>query len=74
MTELISESTFRLLITIGTGGLGVVWVVHDVLFLSRLRGKDLRDPLLRDQRFGYVMGIVIAVIGVVGMLRFNGVV
>lgn len=74
MNELVPEPVFRALVTIATGGLSAVWVVHDLLFLSRLRGKDRQDPLVRDQRFGYVMGIVMGVIGVVGMLRYNGVV
>ena len=33
-----------------------------------------RDPLVRDRRFGYAMGIVIGLIGVVGCLRFHDVV
>ena len=74
MNELISETAFRVFVTASTGGLSAIWVVHDVLFLARLRGADRRDPLVRDQRFGYVMGIVMGIIGVVGMLRYNGVV
>jgi hypothetical protein len=74
MNELISDTAFRVLITAATGGFSALWVVHDVLFLARLRGADRRDPLVRDQRFGYVMGIVMGLIGVVGALRYNGVV
>lgn len=74
MNELVSETTFRVLITIATGGFSAIWVAHDVLFLARLRGADRTDPLVRDQRFGYVMGIVMGIIGVVGALRYNGVV
>jgi hypothetical protein len=32
-----------------------------------------RDALVADQRFGYAMGVVIGVLGVIGTLRFNGV-
>ncbi|HET9620071.1 MAG TPA: hypothetical protein VFP84_01805 [Kofleriaceae bacterium] len=74
MNELVPEGVFRFLITLATGGFSALWVVHDILFLARLRGKDTRDPLIRDQRFGYVMGIVMGLIGVVGALRYNGVV
>jgi hypothetical protein len=70
---LVSDSTFRILLSVITGGVGGAWAIHDIVFIARLRGADRRDPLVADQRFGYVMGIVIGIIGVVGTLRFNGV-
>jgi hypothetical protein len=70
---LFSDGTFKLLLSVITGGVGGLWAIHDVVFIARLRGADRRDPLVADQRFGYVMGIVIGIIGVVGTLRFNGV-
>ena len=69
---LVSETTFRILLSLATGGLAAYWVVHDVVFLARLR-RAPRDASFGDQRFGYVMGIVIGVLGVTGTLRFNGV-
>lgn len=73
MMNLVTETTFRILLSVITGGVAGAWAIHDLLFLARLRGTDRRDPLVADQRFGYVMGIVIGLIGVVGTLRFNGV-
>jgi hypothetical protein len=73
MTELVSDDTFRLLLSVITGGFGGVWAIHDIVFLARLRGANRRDPLVGDQRFGYAMGIIIGMIGVVGTLRYNGV-
>jgi hypothetical protein len=70
---LFSEPTFRLLLSVITGGIGGAWAIHDIVFLARLRGADRRDPLVADKGFGYAMGIVIGTIGVVGTLRFNGV-
>jgi len=70
---LVADETFRLLLSLITGVVAGAWAVHDVVFIARLRGADRRDPLVRDQRFGYAMGIVIGMIGVVGTLRFNGV-
>jgi hypothetical protein len=64
---------FRLVISLLAGGVGGVWAIHDVVFLARLRGANHRDPLVADQRFGYAMGIIIGMIGVVGTLRYNGV-
>ena len=37
-------------------------------------GDALSDPVIRDKHFGYVMGIAIGVIGVLGCLKFHGVV
>jgi hypothetical protein len=76
MTEL-PDGVFRLLISLFTGGFAGVWLVHDLLFLARIvrqRGAGRRDPLVGDQAFGYAIGIVIGVIGLVGTLRFNGVI
>lgn len=75
MTEL-PDGVFRFLISLFTGGFSGAWVIHDLLFLARVRRHrraGRRDPLIADQVFGYVMGIVIGVVGVVGTLRFNGV-
>ena len=70
---LVPDSTFRLLISLITGVVAGAWTVHDLVLIVRLRGKGHRDPLVADQRFGYAMGILIGVIGIVGTLRFNGV-
>jgi hypothetical protein len=70
---LVSDPAFRLFLSAITGGVAAVWIVHDLVLIARLRGADRRDPLVADKRFGYAMGIVIGVIGVIGTLRFNGV-
>jgi hypothetical protein len=70
---LVSDGVFHLCLTAITGGVAAVWFVHDLVLIARLRGTDRRDPLVRDKRFGYAMGVVIGMIGVIGTLRFNGV-
>jgi hypothetical protein len=70
--NLVPDPVFRLLLSVVTGGVAGLWVIHDLVFLIRLRGVR-RDPRVGDQRFGYAMGILIGTIGVVGTLRFNGV-
>ena len=70
---LMSEPMFRAIISVLTAGVGGLWVIHELVLMNRLRGKSLQDPLVRDQWFGYFIGIAIGVIGVVGTLRFNGV-
>lgn len=72
MTEL-PDGVFRLLLSVLTGGLAGAWLIHDLVLLARLRRTDRRDGLIRDQRFGYLIGIVIGAIGLVGTLRFNGI-
>jgi hypothetical protein len=71
VTEL-PDGVFRLLLSVLTGGFAAMWLIHDLILLVRLRG-DRRDPLIGDKRFGYVVGITIGVIGIVGTLRFNGI-
>jgi uncharacterized membrane protein len=71
--NLVSDGAFHAFISVLTGGFAAIWTVHDVIFLARTRGARRGDPLIGDQRFGYVMGIVIGVVGVIGTLRFNGV-
>ncbi|HEX3760244.1 MAG TPA: hypothetical protein VHW23_16115 [Kofleriaceae bacterium] len=76
MTELLPDGAFRAVLSLLTGGLAGTWMIHDILFLARVarhRGARRRDPLAADQMFGYMIGIVIGVIGLVGTLRFNGI-
>jgi hypothetical protein len=67
---LMSDWAFRLFLSLITGGVAAFWVIHDLVLIARLRG---RGPLVADKRFGYAMGIVIGMLGVIGTLRFNGV-
>jgi len=71
MTE-VSHGVFRLLLSIVAGGSAGMLLVADSVRLARLPGARRRDPLLGDKRFGYVIGIVIGAIGLVGTARFNG--
>ena len=70
---LVSDTVFRWFLSAITGGVAGLWLIHDVVLIARLRGAGRRDPLVADKRFGYAMGIVIGTIGVIGTLRFNGV-
>ena len=75
MTEL-PDGVFRALISLCTGGFAGAWLIHDLLLLARAarhRRNGRGDRLLADQMFGYVVGIAIGGVGLVGTLRFNGV-
>lgn len=71
--NVMSASAFDWFITLVTGGVAGAWFVYDAVNLARARGLDGTDPKVRDRRFGYVMGMIIGVIGVVGALKFQGV-
>lgn len=71
--DLVPVDVFNWILTAMTGIFAAAWLVYDLRNLTTLRGKDFADPLIRDRRFGYLMGIAIAVIGLVGVLRFHGV-
>lgn len=69
----LPDGVFHALLSVLTGGAAGAWLVHDAVLLARLPRAERarRDPLVRDKRFGYAMGIVIGLVGVVGTLRFN---
>ena len=72
MNELVNPTVFKALLSLATGGLAGVWLVYDAFNLWRTRGADRSDPIVRDKRFGYVIGMAIGVIGLIGVARFNG--
>ncbi len=58
-------------VTTITLALSGAWLVYDLRNLWRLRGADGKDPLVHDKRFGYVIGIVTALIGILGVVRYH---
>lgn len=66
-----SPSTFRWILTILILA-GSLWALFDVVKLARTRGKNARDPLVGDERFGYLIGIAIGLFGISGILRYHG--
>ena len=73
MNELMSPEAFRWFLTGITGVVAFLWIFYDLYNLSRLRGKDPADPVVRDKRFGYLIGMLVGVVGTVGVLRFHDV-
>lgn len=69
--NILSPTFVTWFVTIGTMALSVVWLVYDTRNLLRLRGADRKNPLVRDKLFGYVIGIITAIIGIVGVLRYH---
>jgi hypothetical protein len=73
VTEIVSHDVFKWILTILTGGLAGAWFIYDSRNLLKTWSADRRDPLVRDKLFGYVIGILIGVVGVVGCLRYHDV-
>jgi len=74
MNEVMSPTAFKWFLTVLTGGLAGAWLVYDSINLIRARKLDRRDGVVRDKHFGYVMGMAIGVIGLVGCLLFHDVI
>jgi hypothetical protein len=68
----MTENQFRWFLTLVTGGVSAIWFLSDARKLIRTGNKDGADPTVRDQRFGYTMGLLIAMIGMVGSAMFMG--
>jgi len=71
--NVMSDTQFKWFLTLAVGLLAGVWLVYDAVNLARSQRADDRDPVVGDRRFGYVIGMVIGAIGLVGVLRFHGV-
>ena len=71
MNELVSDLVFRWFLTLMTGVVAGTWFVYDAFNLWRTRRGDRRDPVIRDKLFGFLIGIVIGSIGVLGCLRYQ---
>lgn len=74
MNDPMSPEAFKWFLTFLTGGLAGAWVIYDSFNLFRTRNLDRSDSVVRDKHFGYVIGIAIGIVGVLGCLRFHDVV
>ena len=71
--NLVSDHVFNWFLTIITGVFAGLWIVVDAWNVVKHRHEDGRDPLVGDRKFAYWIGIAVAGIGLIGTLRFNGV-
>jgi uncharacterized transporter YbjL len=65
---IVSATVFDWFLTLMTGVLAGAWVVYDARNMVKLRTADGSDPIVRDKRFGYAMGMLIGLVGVVGVM------
>ncbi len=74
MSEPFSPEGFDTFLTFLVLALAGPWLLYDTFNLIRTRKLDRRDPVVRDRHFGYVIGILIGVVGVLGCLMFQNVI
>jgi hypothetical protein len=71
-TDPMTPNQFLWFFTLVCGGVSALWFVSDARKLVRVLKLDASDPSVRDQRFGYAIGLVIASIGMIGSARGQG--
>ncbi len=67
MSEIVSATAFDYILSAAVGIVAAVWVVYDAVNLARALKLDGNDPVVRDKRFGYVIGMIIGAVGVIGV-------
>ena len=71
--QILSADGFKWFLTLITGIVATLWFLYDSINLIRTRKLERSDAVVRDKHFGYVMGILIGLVGMYGSLRFQGV-
>jgi hypothetical protein len=69
MNDLVPWRAFEAFISVAVGGVAFVWLVFDAINFVRSLRVNSADPSARDQRFGYTMGLIIATVGVTGVIK-----
>ena len=65
---IVSHTAFMWFCSALIGGVSVIWLVVDVV---RLRRALPYTPATHDRVFGSVIGIVVALAGIAGVLRYH---
>jgi hypothetical protein len=68
---MMSATAFDWAVSAITFALAGPWIFYDGWNLVRLRKADSSDLVVRDKRFGYVIGMMIGVIGVIGVAKHH---
>jgi len=68
--NIVSDEVFRWFLTLAVGVVAGIWFILDARALVRTFGQPT-TPHLSDRRFGYMMGILIGAVGVIGTLRYQ---
>jgi len=67
----MSAYAFDWFISLFTFCLAGPWIFYDGYNLIKLRKADGADPIVGDKRFGYVVGMLIGIIGVIGVTKHH---
>lgn len=63
-----SVENFEWVATILIAAMSIGWFIVDSINLRRELGRDKRHP---DRVFGYIIGLILAILGGVGVLLFH---
>jgi hypothetical protein len=65
----MSDTAFDWLVCGLTFGLAFPWIFFDARNLWKLRNADSSDPIIRDRRFGYIIGMCVGLAGTIGVVK-----
>ena len=68
---IVSQVVFEWVATALIAGLALGWGVVDTMRLRKSLRDDTTDPVVRDRIFGSLIGITIAILGVVVVVRYH---
>jgi hypothetical protein len=69
MNDLVPLRAFEAFISAAVGVVAFVWLVFDAINFVRSLRAHSADPTARDRRFGYEMGLIIATVGITGVIK-----
>lgn len=69
--HLVSDQFFHGFVTVFTLLLAT-WAFYDIVKWGRLKGQDPSDPLVKDKKAGYLLGIALGIVATVGALMYQG--
>ena len=68
---ILPHEVYVWVITLLIAGLAVGWGVVDTVRLRAALRDDTRDPIVRDRIFGSLIGLTIAVLGIIVVVRYH---
>lgn len=68
---IVSHEIYIWFVSVLTCGTGVSWLVVDTVRLRRALAEREATPARHDRIFGSIIGLIVALIGLVGVLRYH---
>jgi hypothetical protein len=68
---IIRQDIYEWITTLLIAGLAVGWGIVDIVRLRAALREDTRDAVVRDRIFGSLIGLTIAVLGIIVVVRYH---